>query len=51
MRLSIIIPCFNEVNTLEALLDAVWAAPYADKEIIVIDVVDPNPQIDVFSVK
>ena len=37
MRLSIIIPCFNEVNTLEALLDAVWAAPYADKEIIVID--------------
>ncbi len=37
MRLSIIIPCFNEVNTLESLLDAVWAAPYADKEIIVID--------------
>ena len=37
MRLSIIIPCFNEINTLEPLLDAVWAAPYADKEIIVID--------------
>ena len=37
MRLSIIIPCFNEVNTLESLLNAVWDAPYADKEIIVID--------------
>ena len=37
MRLSIIIPCFNEVNTLESLLNAVWDTPYADKEIIVID--------------
>jgi glycosyltransferase involved in cell wall biosynthesis len=37
MRLSIIIPCFNEINTLKPLLDAVWAAPYSDKEIIVID--------------
>jgi glycosyltransferase involved in cell wall biosynthesis len=37
MRLSIIIPCFNEINTIDALLAAVNAAPYPDKEIIIVD--------------
>jgi glycosyltransferase involved in cell wall biosynthesis len=37
MRLSIIIPCFNEINTIDALLAAVHAAPYPDKEIIIVD--------------
>lgn len=37
MKLSIIIPCFNELNTLDAILDAVNNSPYEDKEIIIVD--------------
>jgi glycosyltransferase involved in cell wall biosynthesis len=37
MRLTVIIPCFNEVNTIDLIIDAVNAAPYQDKEIIIID--------------
>jgi glycosyltransferase involved in cell wall biosynthesis len=37
MKLSIVIPCFNESATIEALIDAVRAAPWPDKEIIVVD--------------
>jgi len=34
---SIVIPCFNEVQTLEELLDVVRAAPVERKQIIVVD--------------
>lgn len=34
---SIVIPCFNEVQTLEALIDAVEKSPVRDKEIILVD--------------
>jgi len=34
---SIVIPCFNEVATLEQLVDAVLAVPPAEKEVILID--------------
>ena len=37
MRLSVIIPCYNEVDTIDTIIDAVNAAPYPHKEIIVID--------------
>ncbi|MFH1374097.1 MAG: glycosyltransferase family 2 protein [bacterium] len=37
MKLSIIIPVYNEVSTLEELLRAVKIAPVPDKEIIVVD--------------
>jgi glycosyltransferase involved in cell wall biosynthesis len=37
MKLSVIIPCYNERNTIRTVVDAVRAAPYADKEIIVVD--------------
>ena len=37
VRLSIIIPCYNEVNTIDAIIDAVNAAPYPNKEIIIVD--------------
>jgi glycosyltransferase involved in cell wall biosynthesis len=30
-------PCFNELNTIDAIIDAVNAAPYPDKEIIIVD--------------
>jgi glycosyltransferase involved in cell wall biosynthesis len=37
MKLSVIIPCFNEAATIERLLEAVRASPYPDIEIVVVD--------------
>lgn len=37
MKLSIIIPCYNERDTIAALLEAVRAAPGGAKEVIVVD--------------
>ena len=37
MKLSIVIPCYNEVTTIDAILEAIEAAPYKDTEIIVVD--------------
>jgi glycosyltransferase involved in cell wall biosynthesis len=37
MKLSVVIPCYNEVGTIEKIIDAVLRAPYPDKEIIVVD--------------
>jgi len=37
MKLSVVIPCYNELATIDAIIDAVVAAPYPDKEIIVVD--------------
>lgn len=37
MRLSIVIPCYNEARTIRSIVDAVRASPYPSKEIIVVD--------------
>ena len=37
MKLTIVIPCYNERHTIRQIVDAVRAAPVADKEIIVVD--------------
>lgn len=37
MKLSIVIPCYNEESTIESILDEVIAAPGGEKEIIVVD--------------
>jgi glycosyltransferase involved in cell wall biosynthesis len=37
VKLSIVIPCYNERGTIEAVIDAVRAAPGGEKEIIVVD--------------
>lgn len=37
MRLSVVIPCYNELNTINQIIDAVNNAPYPDKEIIIVD--------------
>ncbi|MBX7136661.1 MAG: glycosyltransferase family 2 protein [Oligoflexia bacterium] len=37
MRLSIVIPCYNELRTIERIVAAVQAAPVASKEIIIVD--------------
>ncbi|WP_373698508.1 glycosyltransferase, partial [Escherichia coli] len=36
MKLSIIIPCYNEVNTVEKILDKIHSTVKYDKEIIVV---------------
>jgi glycosyltransferase involved in cell wall biosynthesis len=37
MKLSVVIPCYNERNTIEALVKAVKEAPYPDKQIVIVD--------------
>ena len=37
MKLSVIIACYNEKNTIQAVVDAVLAVPYEPKEIIIVD--------------
>lgn len=37
MKLSVVIPCYNERETLQALVEAVLAAPVKEKEIIIVD--------------
>jgi glycosyltransferase involved in cell wall biosynthesis len=37
VKLSVVIPCYNEVNTITPLVRAVRAAPWEDIEIIVVD--------------
>jgi glycosyltransferase involved in cell wall biosynthesis len=36
-EISVVIPCYNEVGTIEAILDAVRASEIQDKEILVVD--------------
>lgn len=35
MKLSVVIPCYNEAATIEKVIDAVLRAPFPDKEVIV----------------
>ncbi len=37
MKLSIVIPCYNEVRTIRTIVERVRAAPVANKEIIIVD--------------
>ena len=37
MKLSVIIPCYNEAATIARILEAGRASPYPDKEIVVVD--------------
>ncbi len=37
MKLSVVIPCYNEVRTIDKILAAVRASPHRDIEIIVVD--------------
>lgn len=37
MKLSIIIPCYNEKSTIKTILEAVKNSPYPNKEIIIVD--------------
>ena len=35
--LSVVIPCFNEIDTIDAIISTVQKSPYPRKEIIVVD--------------
>ena len=37
MKLSVIIPCYNEVNTIEVLIKSVLDSPIENQEIIIVD--------------
>ena len=37
MKISIVIPCYNEAETIEAIVQAVLAAPLSNQEIIIVD--------------
>ncbi|HEY4988275.1 MAG TPA: glycosyltransferase family 2 protein [Opitutaceae bacterium] len=37
MKLSIVIPCYNESKTIRTIVDRVRSSPYPDKEIIIVD--------------
>ena len=37
MKLSVVIPCYNEAATIAKLLAAVQASPWSDKEVIIVD--------------
>ena len=37
MKLSVVMPCYNEAGTIEQIIDAILTAPFSDKEIIVVD--------------
>ena len=37
LRLSVVIPCYNELATIDAIIDAVNNWPYPNREIIVVD--------------
>jgi glycosyltransferase involved in cell wall biosynthesis len=37
LRLSVVIPCYNEIGTIDGIIDAVNNSPYRDKEIIIVD--------------
>ena len=37
MKLSIVIPCYNEAKTIRTIVERVRASPYPDKEIIIVD--------------
>jgi glycosyltransferase involved in cell wall biosynthesis len=37
VRVSIVIPCFQEAGTLETLVDAVLASELSDREVILVD--------------
>ncbi len=49
MKLSVIIPCYNEKQTILQLVDAVLNSPYADKEIVVVDDGSTDGTVDILS--
>ena len=47
MKLTVVIPCYNEIATIRAIVDAVRAAPYPDKQIIIVDACSTDGTVEV----
>jgi glycosyltransferase involved in cell wall biosynthesis len=41
MRLSVIIPCYNELSTIDSIVGAVNRAPYPDKKSLSLTIFQP----------
>ena len=37
MKLSIVLPCYNEVDTIEHIIEAIKNCPYDNKEVVIVD--------------
>ena len=37
MKISIVIPCYNEAETIETIVQTVLAAPISNMEVIIVD--------------
>jgi glycosyltransferase involved in cell wall biosynthesis len=51
VRVSIVIPCFNEEKTVEALIEAVRASELPDKEIVLVDDASTDSTWEIVSTK
>jgi glycosyltransferase involved in cell wall biosynthesis len=51
VRVSIVIPCFNEEKTVEALVEAVRASELPDKEIVLVDDASTDATWEIISTK
>jgi len=50
MKLSVVIPCFNEKNTIEQIVDLVKSVEGIDKEIVIVDDASTDGSIDTLKV-
>ena len=51
MMLSIIVPCFNEVNTIETIIDQVLNVKGLKKEIIIVDDMSTDGTVEILDKK
>jgi glycosyltransferase involved in cell wall biosynthesis len=51
MSVSIVIPCYNELATLEQVIDAVRDSPIGDKEVIVVDDASDDGTVELIRTK
>lgn len=49
MKLTVVIPCYNEANTITDIIKAVRRSPYEDKEIIIVDDCSTDGTRDILS--
>jgi glycosyltransferase involved in cell wall biosynthesis len=47
MKLSIVVPCYNERDTIREIISAIESAPYPDKEIIIVDDCSTDGSIEI----
>ena len=51
ITVSIVIPCYNEVATLERLIDAVFDSPIGEREVILVDDASTDGTVELIRTK